>query len=199
MRRLALALLGGLASATQSQAHAFQSGADAYGQFTEGFGIALTDPPIVLVLIGSFITITLAHPRGFPRVVPFLAAGLLGGALIAPVVPEAGVLATLTVALLAGLLGALHWSKGLAVLALLAGVSAAMTGLAGHTFAEVPLLLKIGLGMGCLLIAAISAALGAMALERFPHPATAILLRVVSSWCAAISLMLMAFVLKGLM
>jgi hypothetical protein len=130
--------------------------------------------------------------------VPYLVAGLVGGALIAPAIPEAGVLATLTVALVAGLLGAARWTKVLAVLALLAGVTAAMTGLAGHTFTEVPLLLTLGLGTGCLLIAAASAALGAMALERFPHPVTAILLRVASSWSAAIAVLLIAFVVKGL-
>jgi hypothetical protein len=198
MSRLALGLLSGLASAGQAQAHAFQSGADAYGQFTEGFGVALTDPPIVLVLVASFIAVSLADPKGFPRALPFLAAGIIGGGLIAPAIPEAGVLATLTVALAAGLLGVLRWTKGLAVLALLAGVTAAMTGLAGHTFSEVPVLLKLGLATGILLIAAASAALTAMALERFPYPATAILARVAASWCAAIALLLLAFVVKGL-
>ena len=64
-------------------------------------------------------------------------------------------------------------------------LAVAAASLEGHRFGEVPAMVQIGIGFGIDLELMLPAALASLLLTRLPYPATAILLRVAASWCAA--------------
>jgi hypothetical protein len=71
-------------------AHAFDAGADAYGQFVEGAAVMLIYPGILLPLLALGLLLSLWREDGLPTVWPvFLAAqvaGVFAAALAGPVV-----------------------------------------------------------------------------------------------------------------
>ncbi|MEO8529714.1 MAG: hypothetical protein ABI459_00685 [Deltaproteobacteria bacterium] len=185
--------------AGRAEAHAFTSGSNLYAQFTEGVGIVLTDPRLILPMVAVGITASLANVRGFARQWGFLVVGIVAGQLIAPAMPVWIMAVALGIGTLMALIGIALWFPMLNFAALLVGVTAGAAALEGHSFGEASVLLRIGLVFAFSLVAAVPAGLASMALERFPSKVTVILLRIVLSWCAAIAIMLIAFSLKGIL
>lgn len=195
MRRLgpafALAVLAG-----PVHAHAFDAGADAYGQFAEGAAVMLTFPGIVLPLLALGILLSLWRENGLLSVWPvFLGAQVAGVFLAAMVGPGVavvliglGVGVATAAALLPRVPDALAYG-----LAALAGVLATLTAFEGHGLFELPVFTHLGLLFGANLATALGAGVPNLAMARVEAAWMRIGWRVAASWIGAILMLMLAF------
>lgn len=193
---LALAFLPGMASA-----HAFTAGADLYGQFTEGVGVAMSAPELALALVPLGLFAGLNRTEGMLAIWPaFILAWLIGmplgsfiGAWIIPV--------TLALGVACGVVCAFLPRAPLAVLVGAAGVIGLGVGAAsfqGHGLFELPFYIHFGLFFGANLLVACVAGLAKVLRERFPAFWMDVALRSAASWAGAVALMVLAFEVAGL-
>lgn len=199
MRRSLLTLWLGVC-AGPVHAHAFDAGADAYGQFVEGAAVILIYPGILLPLLALGLLLSLWREDGLPTVWPvFLAAqvaGVFAASLAGPVVALVFMGLGIVTAALAALWPAVP--KALALgLAALAGVFAMMTAFEGHGLFELPVFTHLGLFFGANLATALAAGVSNLALVRIEAGWMRIGWRVVASWIGAILMLTLAFEVTG--
>lgn len=199
MRRFPLAGLATLAAGPAS-AHAFDAGADAYGQFVEGAAVVLTFPSILLPLLALGLLLSLWDENGLPRVWPVFLFGQGVGVLLAAVSGPGVGLFVLGLGIVTATLAALlpRIPKVLAILlAGLGGVGALAASLEGHGLFELPVFTHLGLLFGANLATALAAGLCRLALQRIDAHWMRIGWRVAASWIGAILLLTLAFDLTG--
>ena len=85
--------------------------------------------------------------------------------------------------------------KGMAVLT---GMFAMLSVLEGHGFFELPIAIYVGLFLGANMAFVVAAAIARIMLEKLPTVIARIAARILSSWTAAIALMLLAFQIQKL-
>lgn len=192
---VALAVLAGPA-----HAHAFDAGADAYGQFVEGAAVMLTFPGIVLPLLALGVLLSLWREDGLPKVWPlFLAAqvaGVFGAALVGPVVALIFMGLGIVIAAMAALAPSVPQPLAYAF-AGLAGGLAMLTAFEGHGLFELPVFTHLGLLFGANLATALAAGIAKLALTRVEAGWMRIGWRVAASWIGAILMLTLAFEVAG--
>lgn len=201
MRTLrAAALVAAACLPSRAAAHAFQTGADAYAQFLEATGVALTAPGIILPLLALAVLTGLWKGReSLPQIWPLFFAGQAAGLLAGPWMPPAVTTLALAFAFATAALGALLPSPPrLAMLALGigAGFLTAAVSFEGHGLFELPPAIHVGLIFGANIALATAAGLTAFTLELVDRPWASIGWRVLASWIGAVSLITVAFELR---
>jgi hypothetical protein len=154
---------------------------------------------LVVTLVATGLMLTLADPDGLPRAWPLVLLAMVAGLLLAPLAPQRVSAFTLGACAITGLLSAANPPRRFALTALAAALACALvavTCLEGHAFGEVPILTQAGILFGINLGLAVPAGLSAIACRQWRHPVTPILLRIGSSWCVAVAVMLAAFELR---
>jgi len=183
-----------------AQAHAFDAGADAYGQFVEGAAVMLTFPGIVLPLLALGLLLSLWREDGLPKVWPvFLAAqvaGIFGAALVGAVVALIFMGLGIVIAAVAALAPSVPKAAAYAF-AGLAGVFAMLTAFEGHGLFELPVFTHLGLLFGANLATALAAGIANLALTRVEAGWMRIGWRVAASWIGAILMLTLAFEVAG--
>jgi hypothetical protein len=182
-----------------AQAHAFTAGADLYRQFVEGSTVPLVTAPILMLLLPLGLLAGLWRQNGMVLIWPGFALGLLAGIPAAPLASPGIALAASGVGIVLAVLAALAvpltlWpARGLATLA---GLTASMVSLEGHGWGELPVLIHLGILFGAHLVVMVPAALVASSLDHWnDRPWLRIGWRILASWSAAISVLLLAFAL----
>jgi hypothetical protein len=199
MRALCAALLA--LSPGAALAHAFSAGADGYGQFTEGAGVALNTPAILICLVPLGLLWGLGGRARVLAAWPWLLAGLVAGGLAAPSIGEGVVLAAVGLGAVLSILAALApQADSLAIRALsaLAGATAAAVALEGHPWGDLPLLILLGVALGLHLAVLAPAALASASQERWGRPWIQLGWRVAASWAAATAIIYGAFLWRGI-
>ena len=195
MRRGAAVALASAGLPSGAVAHAFDSGADAWGQMLGAGLVPLSDPVLLLGLLPLGLMLGLWQIDGLAQVWPALVAGLVAGAASAPLAgPSISVLAILA-GLATALMGAasLSWPfPTVAVAAAGTGLLAGMAMLDGHGPGTVPVPVYLGLLLGALVTVSLSFVLASWTRALVPGPWGRLVGRVASSWLAAIALMLVA-------
>jgi hypothetical protein len=199
LRRLCL-IPGLVILAGPVHAHAFDAGADAYGQFIEGAAVMLTFPGIVLPLLALGVLLSLWRDNGLPAVWPaFLMAQVVGVFLAAPVGPSVALIFMglgIVVAAAAALLPSVPNAAALG-LAALTGLFATLTAFEGHGLFELPVFTHLGIVFGANLATALAAGLSTLALTRVSAGWVRIGCRVAASWIGAILMLVLAFEMTG--
>ncbi len=199
MRRIAPLLILFALRPDPGAAHAFEGGSGIYDQFTQGVGVALTAPSIVLCLLPLGILVGGWRSDGMLAVWPWLLAGQAAGLFLAPLMPPETTAAALALGLVTGALAALKPDPPSPVpqgFAALTGLLATMSSFEGHALFELPLGVHAGLIFGANVAVAAPAALVASTLERWPRDWLSIGWRVAASWLAAICALVLAFAVK---
>ena len=193
-----LAVFFGLC-ATQAEAHAFKSGADFYAQFQEGVSVILAYPQTLLPLLALGVLLSLWQPEGLLRVWPMFLAGLVIGFFAGPLVGTWIVSTTLAVGIATAILAAIlerHSDIETKSLGFGLGFLTMASSLEGHAFFELPFFIYFGIFLAANMVVAVAAGLTRYALERWKQNWMRIVWRVVASWIAAISLLLIAFAIR---
>jgi hypothetical protein len=190
---LALALLP-----VGARAHEFELGGDAYDDFLAGGAAVLNDLPVLLALMSTGILVSLWNRQGLPLVWPAFLVSVIGGFVLAGLIPTDPVPLLYGAAIIAGLLAVAAVRGTRPVMAGIVFGAGLMTGwgiLAGHGLGELPPGVYAGLFALFNLVLAASAAFASALLTRLPGRWTGIALRALASWLTAIAIMSLAFVL----
>jgi len=192
---LALALVPGAASA-----HAFGNYDSAYQNVLEGAGVFLVAPGLLLPVLSVALVLGLWRTEGLLAAwLPILGATLLGQALALVVGPWVA-LTPLAFGLVVAVLGALvplgRIGAALPWLGSLVALAVSVAALEGHVWSDVAFATRLGLLFGFNFVLAAGAGIVRISRDRFPHRATDILWRVVSSWLGAILVLYLAFALR---
>jgi len=190
---------GAVFPSSAAKAHAFDVGADGYAQFVEGAAVALEDPAVLTACLAVGLAAGVWRADGWPKAWPFFAAGLVGGALVAPVAPVWTVaLCTGFAALLGALTALLAQRSGTFVppAATVGGALAMAVSLEGHASGTLGWPILAGVLLTPNLIAAATAGLAMVSLRRWPRPWMVIGWRIAASWLAAIAAMYLAFLVS---
>jgi hypothetical protein len=182
-----------------AQAHNFAKGTF-FPLMIDGIGSALNDPITLLTLIPVGLLASLWQSEGMLKIWPALLVGTLVGvpmaALATPVIAIPALLTGAVCALMA-VLSARYPALLVAGLAGLAGLLATMTTLEGHGFFTLSIGIYAGIIIGANMIVAASAAFVRAVLEGVKVAWARIGMRILSSWTAAVTLMLLAFQFKA--
>ncbi|WP_375689660.1 hypothetical protein [Pseudooceanicola sp. LIPI14-2-Ac024] len=180
-------------------AHSFPLDAPASYLFVLGTSVAWSDPAILLMLVPLAIGCGLWGRSGLLRILPYLLAGGLGGALI--VLPPgpgftrecvaAGLVLAVLVALLPPPPG--HYMR---IGAVAVGALVMLQSLEGHGTADLPWAILAGLVAAPLAILAAGTALVLLVSWALPYGWVRIGWRVAASWTAAVAAMYGAFLLR---
>jgi hypothetical protein len=181
-------------------AHAFQGGAEPYAQFVEGAGVILAYPGILLPVLAMGVAISLWQTEGLPRVWPFALAGQVVGVFAAVLAGPWIAMAVMALGVCTAVLAAL-WPESrrgvITAFCFLSGLGAVSVALEGHGLFELSVFIQLGILFGVNLVLAVGAGAAALTLERVPAAWMQIGWRVVSSWIAAILLLVLAFTIRG--
>lgn len=181
-------------------AHAFSSGRDGYEQFIEGASVTLAAPALILPLAALGIFVGLWRADGMVRVWPlFLAAQVVGvglAVLVGPWIATAGLAFGIATAVIAALRGAAARPVVFAMVAL-GGVIALAGSLEGHGFAELPVMIHLGILAGANVAVSAVAGLVVATTRRWRASWIAIGWRIAASWLAAIMVLFLAFMLRS--
>lgn len=181
-------------------AHAFDAGADAYGQFVEGAAVMLIYPGILLPLLALGVLLSLWREDGLPTVWPVFLAGQVTGVFAAALAGPGVALVFMGLGIVTAALAALWPGVPTALalgLAALSGVLAMTTAFEGHGLFELPVFTHLGLLFGANLATALAAGLSTLALTRIEAGWMRIGWRVVASWIGAILMLTLAFEITG--
>jgi hypothetical protein len=181
-----------------ASAHEFELGGDAYDDFLAGGAAVLNDLPVLLALMSTGILISLWKRQGLPLVWPAFLVSVIGGFVLAGLIPVDPVPLLYGAAIISGLLAVSAVRGTRPVMAGIVFGAGLMTGwgiLAGHDLGELPSGVYAGLFALFNLVLAASAALATAVLTRLPGRWTEIALRALASWLTAIAIMSLAFVL----
>ena len=194
MRRRAAAFAAA-ALASPARAHSFDPGADPWGQIIGAALVPLSDPALLLVLLPLGVTLGIWRTDGLPRVWPALAGGLAAGAVAAPLAGLWIAFAAVLTGLASALLGAAarDWPLWfMAAAAAATGLVAGMAALEGHPAGGLPATIYLGILSGALLAVAAPFLIVATSRDVIGAPWLTIGWRAVSSWLAAIALLVAA-------
>ncbi|MBF9035982.1 hypothetical protein HKCCE2091_17170 [Rhodobacterales bacterium HKCCE2091] len=194
------ALAGAAVAARPAAAHTFLPAGGPYDRFVEGTTVVLFYPATFLPIAALGILMTLWQPEGLPRTWPaFLlaqVAGIFAAVLAGPWILLALIGAGVAVASLAALLPR-HARGEVAAAAVAIGGLATATAFEGHGLFELPLMIHVGVLFAVNVVAAVSAGLVRVAMERVTAPAMRIGVRVAASWIGAILILMLAFEIPG--
>ena len=186
---------------TAALAHAFTAGADLYGQFTEGVGVAISAPELALALVPLGLFAGLNRADGMLVIWPAFIVAWLVGMPLGSFAGEWVILAALLLGLCCGVLCALMPRAPAPVLIAMAGAIGLAVGAAsfqGHALFELPFYIHFGLFFGANLLVACVAGLVKVLRERFTAFWMDVALRSAASWAGAVALMVLAFEIAGL-
>lgn len=191
----AIAVAVAAAGPSGAAAHAFDPDADAYSQIMEGALVPVSDPVLLLALLPLGLTLGIWAADGPLRIWPALAAGLVGGALAAPLaglwIAHAAILMGLAVSLMGA--AARRWPLWLMVaVAAATGTVSGMAVLEGHAFGSLPAPIYLGVVFGALLVVLVPAGAVSFTRDSVGAPWVTIAWRIAASWLAAIAMMLAA-------
>ncbi|MEM7241762.1 MAG: hypothetical protein AAF429_06210 [Pseudomonadota bacterium] len=183
-------------AAGRVEAHAFESGADQYAQFSEGVSVIFTYPSTILPLMALGILLSLWHAEGMVKAWPVFLAGQVIGLFAAAFVGVWILNVMLAVGVLLGALAALlpkHTQTEAFVLAAFTGVVSLSLSLEGHGLFELPIFIYAGILFGTNIAVACAAGLARYAMERYTADWMRIVWRVAGSWIAAMLMLIFAF------
>ena len=195
---------GALALATLPSAafaHAFTAGADLYGQFTEGVGVAMSAPELALALVPLGLFAGLNRADGMLVIWPAFIIAWLVGMPLGSLVGDWVILASLILGVGCGVLCALAPRApmpALIVVAAAIGLAVGAASFQGHALFELPFYIHFGLFFGTNLLVACVAGLVKVLRERFTAFWMEVALRSAASWVGAVALMVLAFEIAGL-
>lgn len=179
-----------------AEAHNFKTGT-AYPQIVEGAGATLNDPVALLTLIPiGLMCVLWRQEDGLPRIWLALLAGMIVGVFAAPFGSPAIAVPSLALGLLCAGLAILMWNYPQPLvwgLAFLSGLLAIMSTLEGHVLAELPIPIIIGILIGANIAVVVAAGIVKIVLDRVHYSWNRLAMRILSSWTAAVTVMLLAF------
>ena len=187
-------------AAGRVHAHAFESGADQYAQFTEGAGVVFTYPSTLLPLMALGILLSLWHSEGMVKAWPYFLAGQIVGLFTAAVVGIWILNAMLAFGILLGALAALLGKYNQNIMLGLAGLTGLISlslSLEGHGLFELPIFIYVGILFGTNIVVACAAGLVRYVMERYQAEWVRITCRVAGSWIAAMLMLILAFNLSA--
>ena len=193
---LAAILLPGVA-----EAHNFKTGT-ALPQIIEAIGAALNDPVLLLTLVPLGLLASIWRTEGLLDIWVPAALGVLAGIPLATIATPWFAVPALLVGVSCAVLAVLardYKPVLLKGLAFVAGLFGMLSVLEGHGFFELPLPIYIGLFIGANAAFVMAAAIARAVLANLPQVIARIAARILSSWTAAIALMLMAFQIQKLL
>jgi len=185
--------------AGEALAHDFGRNSDFYTYFVEGAGVVLNDVPMLVAALALGVFVSIWHPRGYPQVFAFLAAGMVAGYLLPLGSIESPGLFSLALAICAGLCGAVAPALPLALIRtafVLAGGLLAAGALGGHASGTVPLGVYPGIFFMTLIAVSLGATATTIARERLPDAVALIAARSFSSWLVAMAVMMLALAFR---
>lgn len=200
-RKISLLALSVAALPGIAEAHNFKTGT-AIPQAIDAIGAALNDPVLLLTLIPLGLMASIWRTEGLLVVWLPAAIGLLLGIPLAVVAtPWFAVPSLLMGVCCAGLavLARDYNPTLLKAVAFVTGLFAMLSVLEGHGFFELPIAIYAGLLIGANAAFVIAAAIARAMLEKLPNVIARIAPRILSSWTAAIALMLLAFQMQKLL
>ena len=195
-----ISLSAALVAADAAFAHAFESGADLYAQFTEGVGVILTYPATLLPLMALGIMLSLWTKEGMVRAWPVFLIGQLVGLIAGAFVGEWILSIMLGLGIVVAALAALlpRFAQPLALgLAGAVGLVSLSASLEGHGLFELPFFIYFGILFGTNIAVACTAGLARYAMERYEADWMRIVWRVAESWIAAILMLILAFTISA--
>ena len=193
---LAAIVLPGMA-----QAHNFKTGT-AFPQIIDATGAALNDPVLLLTLIPLGLMASIWQPEGLLKIWGPAAIGLLAGIPLAVIATPWFAVPALMIGIACAVLGILSRDYSpllMKVMAGAAGLFAMRAVLEGHGFFQLPVAIYIGLFIGANAAFVVAAAIARAMVEKLPAVVARIAVRILASWTAAITLMLLAFQIQQLL
>lgn len=193
---LAAAMLPGVA-----EAHNFKTGT-AIPQAIDAIGAALNDPVLLLTLIPLGLLASIWRAEGLLEVWGPAAIGLIAAIPLSNVASPWFAVPSLLAGIACAILAIIAHDyrpvlvKGLAFVTALLGMLAVLE---GHGFMTLPVSIYIGLFLGATAAFVLAAAIARIMIEKLPAVIARIAARILSSWTAAIALMLLAFQVQKLM
>lgn len=198
MKRLVLPLIFVPGAAN---AHAFSTGADAYGAFLEGAGVILGYPAQILPLATLAVALALWKTEGMVAAWPAFLIGQVIGMALAPLVGLWIALVPLAFGLVLGALSAIapleRLGPAMPVFAGLTGAAVMAAALEGHSFTEIGVAIRLGLFVAANIATAALAGVVRVILERWDGQVARIGARIAASWLAAILMLYLAFAVAG--
>ena len=180
-------------------AHDFGRNSDFYTYFMEGAGVVLNDISMVIAALALGLLVSIWKPHGYPQVMAFLAAGIVGGYFLPLASIENPGLFSLFLAVIAGLGGAAAFPLPLVAMRtafLLAGALLAAGALGGHAAGTVPFGVYPGILFMVLIVVSLGAVATAIAREKLPEGVALIAARAFSSWLVAMAVMMLALAFR---
>ncbi len=194
-------LLAGFAAGSPgvAHAHAFVAGQGAYQLFLEGASLPFHTPGLLLATISTGLFVGLWRVDGLPVVWPFLIGGVVVGLVGPSLALVDPTLALYALALTFAVLGAarLRYPANLArTLAAIAGALIAYGAVALHEGEAVPIAVHAGLFAGINFFVAAGAGVVSLPQRRIVAQWPVLGLRILSSWLAAITMIMAALALR---
>lgn len=185
----------------RAEAHAFQSGQQSYELLVQGIAQPWLALPVALVLVGAGVMLSIWREEGmlaaWPVVLVCAALGFGLGPFVPPV--DAGALAVAGLAI--GGAGVVAHRLPAALVLGLAGFAMLLGArylVEDHPFGELPLAFLLGMGGGALSAVALPAGLVQASRHHLPRAGWVVIgWRALSSWIAAIAVLVLAFSLRG--
>lgn len=200
-RYLALAALAAAMLPGVAEAHNFKTGT-AIPQAIDAIGAALNDPVLLLTLIPLGLLASIWRTEGLLDVWGPAAIGLIVAIPLSnfasPWFAVPSLLAGIACAVLA-IISHDYQPALVKGLAFVTALVAMLSVLEGHAFMTLPVSIYIGLFLGATAAFVLAAAVARIMIEKLPTVIARIAARILSSWTAAIALMLLAFQVQKLM
>lgn len=200
-RLIALLALSAAALPGVANAHNFKTGT-AIPQAIDAIGAALNDPVLLLTLLPLGLMASVWRTEGLLVVWLPAAIGLLLGIPLAAVATPWFAVPSLLMGVSCAALAVIarDYPPGLMkAMAFVTGLFAMLSVLEGHGFFELSIAIYAGLLIGANAAFVIAAAIARAMLEKLPMVIARIAPRILSSWTAAIALMLLAFHVQQLL
>jgi hypothetical protein len=169
-------------------------------QFQFGAMTTLNGPIILLALIPVGLLTGLWHGKGKGWMWAGLLGGLAAGLLLAQWAPVEVVLSTLVFAIVTSVLAIMDRPFPRAIpigAAAITGALAVMIMFYGNPFGALPVGIYLGVTCAMIVVMTIASAITIGILRTFPYATTRIVMRILSSWVAAVAIMYLAFVLHS--
>jgi len=178
-----------------AQAHSFLAEGGAYDLFVEGTTVILQDVRLLLPIVALGLLISLWKADGLISAWPASIAGNVLGVPLAVLVSDKIILVYLLIGVFVGLIASLTPKRSateIKVFALVLGLISMLSALEGHEFFELPIAIYLGLIFGLNLVFAATANISGLILSTFKANWVNIAIRAISSWTAAIGILIFA-------
>jgi hypothetical protein len=178
-----------------AQAHSFLAEGGAYDMFVEGTTVILKEVRLLLPIVALGLLISLWKADGLISAWPANIVGNVLGVPLAVLVSDKIILVYLLIGVFVALIAALTPKRNAIEIrgfALVLGIGSMLSALEGHEFFELPVAIYLGLIFGLNLVLAATANISGLILSTFKANWINIAIRAISSWTAAIGILIFA-------